>query len=56
MGELDVAVAPLALVDGLPLDLADAGVGLRFWGLALHHAGYVEVFDDQVLGDVRPRP
>ena len=48
VGQRHFAVMPLALVDDLPFDLAHAGVGLGFGDLALHHAGYVEVFDDQV--------
>ena len=49
MGELDLALVPLVLVDYLSLDFAHAGIGLGFGGMALHHAGHVEVFDDQVL-------
>ena len=43
------AVIPLALVDELPLDFAHAGVGLGLGSFAVHHASYVEVFDDEFL-------
>ena len=49
MGELHFAVVPLPFVYDLSFYLAHAGVGLRFGGNSLHHAGDVQILDDHVL-------
>ena len=55
MGELDFAVVPLPFVDDLSFYLPHAGVGLRLGGNSLHHAGYVQILDDQFLEFVYDR-
>ena len=47
-GEDHLGVAPLALVDQLPLDVAHPGVGLRLRDTAPHHSRHVQVLDDQL--------
>ena len=55
MGELHFAVVPLPFVDNLSFYLAHSGVGLRFGGNSLHHAGDVQILDDHVLKFVDDR-
>ena len=38
----------LALIDELLLEFTNVGIGLGFGDFAGHHAGHVEVFDDEV--------
>ncbi len=43
-----LGMAPLPLVDQLPLDVAHSGVGLSPGGIPPHQSGHVQVLDDQV--------
>ena len=54
-GQGHPGVAPLPLVDQLPLDVAHPGVGLGPGGISPHQSGHVEILDDQFAEFFRHR-